>query len=166
MTYDTLIYINFMILLTIFMIFYGGHNYIKKIEYNSDYFYYINKLDICRNKFIRYSEIHDYTKIKDISKDLLYFKDYIPNINHIYLLKLKARKIYDIGQLCDNLNNLMIIYNFHNYENIEIMIEKKNNYNLFYTVNKNIFITNVYDILNLNNFEIHRFWLQIVLEQK
>lgn len=153
--YNVLIYINLMILLILFVIFYGGHNNIKKIEYDSDFFYYINKIEIYRNKFIKYSQTYNYDIITDISNDFIYLKqNYIPNINHIYLIKLKAKKIYDIKILCKNMNDLMIIFNFNDYKNIEILIEKQNDYNIFYDVSKNIFITNIYDILNSNNFEI------------
>ena len=159
---DDIYYIIIVSILILLIVFYGGHNNIDKIDYDSNYFFYIKKITSYKNKFINYSNTLNFNENDHYIIDNLtsLINIYIPNIKSILIIQINPYNIFDIYKIFnvyDTLNNtkyLMIIFNFNEHKNIDILIHKKNNLEYFYNVDKNLLITNIYDIYNRNNYKI------------
>lgn len=146
---DNNIYILIIILLTILIIFYGGHYNFELIEYDTNYFSSLNvikiyesKLQSLNIKFDDYIDVTNQIKLTDII---------IPNLIKIFLLKIKPFSFFNINKLIDNLNKksiIMIIFNHNSHNNIELLIKNKNNIGYFYSLDKQISLTGFFNIYN------------------
>ena len=165
---DIYIYLLTIIGLTIFILFYGGHNYQNKIEYESIYFENFNLIKNYYNKLNKFNE-------KDILNDVnfvninQYFETtniLIPNFVNCFLIKINPYNIFNIYNIInkDEINNhLLILFNYNNHDNLELLLNnteldlyKKNILNdncdgYFYSLNKIISIIDVYHIYNNSN---------------
>jgi hypothetical protein len=100
---DDITYIILIICLTIFIIFFGGHNNQDKIEYES---FQWNNLDLLNflniNHLIgdddntkKYNFIaNDYHKISD---KIILTENYLPNFVDCYLIRIKPYKLFHIS---------------------------------------------------------------------
>ena len=158
------LYITIIIGLTIFIIFYGGHNYQNKIEYESIYFdnlssiiLFSNKLQSIKNKF-DFSSANFY----NINETVNLSHDIIPNFINCFYIKINPYSLFNIYDIVDknNINNLiMVIFNHNSYTSIELLINDNihinDNYGYFYQLKKNISIVGIYHIYNNSNKTIY-----------
>ena len=80
----------------------------------------------------------------------------IPNIEKITVVYLKPNELYDVNEHCEsNYDNkcLMVIYNYDNQKitDLELLVSKNSlnlNEGLFYRINKDMTITNIYPVYN------------------
>jgi len=167
---DNYLYLLIIIGLTIFMLFYGGHNKLNIIEYNSDYFNNLNTIIIFEKKLnknlqnINFNT--DFINIKEFHET---FNILIPNFINSYYIRIKPFTLFNIFNLIENKdfqNIMMIIFNHKEYNNLELLIGDTNNIifndNLkelnsnikigyFYNLKKKISITGIYHIYNNSN---------------
>lgn len=178
------LYIILIIGLSIFVIFYGGHNYQNKIEYDTRYFdnlnvviYLENKinkilknLSIGENNFINLNEYIDSAHVL------------LPNFVNCFGIKIKSHdyfNIFNIISVGELKSNMMIIFNFSKSNNLELLINNTENNmyindncsncngniiaptpvltpvpGYFYSLNKTISITGLYHIYNNSNDDI------------
>ena len=149
--------------MTLMIIFYGGKNTVNMIEYNSNYFENYKNIMLVEKTLQKYN-----SKFNDITKNESDYItiDEIDNISHIilpnyinnYLIKIKPYSYFDIKKIIDiaKINNLiMIVFNYNNIENLELLVNKDNNNGHFYNLTNKISITGIYDIYNNNDKEIY-----------
>ena len=168
--------------LTFMILFYGGVNYHKQIEYNSSYFDNYNRITFYKKKIVKYNIPSNYNNDNfiDLSKFEKISDSLIPNLYSIYFINIKPNTIFNINKIfSENLpivsysNYLMIIYNFNDHDNLELLINIENfseiqqnlsetlefvetkfqkNFQVgdFYKLNKSVTITNIYSIYNFN----------------
>ena len=134
---DNYLYIIIIIGLTIFIVFYGGHNQQNKVEYDSKYFnnlntiiYFEQKINkICQNNifnktnFININEYFDTTTIL------------IPNFIDCFFIHIEPFHFFNIFNIVtkSSINtNMMIIFNHNNHNNLELVIDnhEHNLYNI------------------------------------
>ena len=143
-------YFIILIILIILMTFYGGHNKLNKIHYETSYFKNLNNI-------IKYEQkIH-----KNIKNDInIPFEDItnkvniqvIPNLQKVYYVDLNPFSSFTINNFNTD-RNIMIIFNHHNID-LSIILKKDNNFNYLYNFNKKINVLDIYPIFNNNNFKI------------
>jgi len=168
---DELLYIIIIITLTIFIIFFGGHNNQNKIEYNCDYFsnltsiigfekkissIYLNNVDLFKNKnFINIDKYFNTTNIL------------LPNFVNCFLIKINSQNVFNIFNLIDKSiinTHMMIIFNHNKQNNLELIVCDNMDYkcydfnsdtnNYFYDLEKNISITGIFHLYNNSNQDI------------
>lgn len=176
---DDYLYIIIIIGLSIFILFYGGHNYQNKVEYDTKYFdnlnmviYFESKInDIIKNISFGPNEFININNYLDSTHVLL------PNFIDSYSIRIKPREffnIFNIASCTDLKTNMMIIFNHNKYNSLELLVENTNN-NLyssqcnlsklnfsndenfdayFYSLKKTISITGLYHIYNNSPEEI------------
>lgn len=125
-------YFIILIILTIFILFYGGHNNINTIVYDRyKYFDIYKKISIFDNKFNKiYANANTLNERTDITDTITHFDYVLPNINKVEYIKLKGNHILEIDASSDK---LLLIYNFTecnldliiDYENEEYLYELK-----------------------------------------
>ena len=160
---DYYTFILIIIIMTLMIIFYGGKNTVNMIEYNSNYFENYKNIMLVEKTLQKYN-----SKFNDITKNESDYItiDEIDNISHIilpnyinnYLIKIKPYSYFDIKKIIDiaKINNLiMIVFNYNNIENLELLVNKDNNNGHFYNLTNKISITGIYDIYNNNDKEIY-----------
>jgi len=165
-------YIFIIIILSVFMVFYGGHNPQKKIIYDIQNFsIYNTKIDSIRNiihSLILKNKLdnirnYDINKIIDITNN--FSEKEIPNCSNVFLINIKSNsliKIHDIinfkkkQNIYDKNNNLMIMFYLNDKNNnyLDLIINENNTinekYKMFYELNKKINITDLENIYNFN----------------
>ena len=162
---EDLLYLIIIITLTIFIIFFGGHNNQYKIEYESDYFdnlnsivnfekkinfIYLNNNDILKNK--NFINIDKYFCVTNIL---------IQNFVNCFLIKIEPKHFFNIFNIIDKSlvkYHIMVIFNHYKFNNLELLINNNNQLNqlnsninsegYFYHLKKNISITGIYHIYN------------------
>jgi hypothetical protein len=166
------LYIIIIIGLTIFIVFFGGHNNQNKIEYDSIYFNNLNLIINFENKInsIANNEIFKNNNFININEYLNTTHILIPNFINCFFIKINSFAAFNIFNIIDKLeinNRMMIIFNHNKSNNLELIINNldSNLYNkkysgelvntgYFYDLEKNISITGVYHIYNNSNENI------------
>ena len=168
---DELLYLIIIITLTIFIIFFGGHNNQNKIEYNCKYFSNLNSIVGFEKKissiYLNNSNLFKNKNFINIDKYFNTTNILIPNFVNCFLIKINSQNVFNIYNLIDKSiinNHMMIIFNHNKLNNLELIIcdnwdykcydfnSDKNNY--FYDLEKNISITGIFHIYNNSNQDI------------
>lgn len=141
-------YFIIIIILIIFMTFYGGKNKLSKIEYQTKYFSNLQNL----MKFEKKINIKNDENIEfiDISNKLEIC--IIPNLEKIYYLNLKPYTSFKINDF-DFERNVMIIFN-HKKIKFSLILKEDKNFDYLFNLNKKINILDIYPIFNNNYFSI------------
>lgn len=150
---DYIEYIILILLLTIIIIFYGGLNTIEMVEYNSNYFSNLNKIIFYEKKLKNININFDNKTFIDITNYTNTFKALIPNFVSCYSINIKSYKYFDIKNIIGDLNRkflLMIIFNNdeNRVNNLELILDTKDNINYNYPLINKVSITSLYNIYN------------------
>ncbi len=142
---DNYLYIIIIIGLTIFIVFYGGHNQQNKVEYDSKYFdnlntiiYFEQKINkICQNNIFNNANFININKYFDTTTIL------IPNFIDCFFIHIKPFHFFNIFNIVtksDINTNMMIIFNHNNHNNLELIVDnpEHNLYGVNTDKNKNI----------------------------
>lgn len=175
---DSILYIIIIIGLTIFILFFGGHNYQQNIvEYNSEYFYNLNTIIIFENKLNKNltSVIFDSNNFLNINKYLETSNIIIQNFVDCFYIQIKPYSLFNIFKIIKKeniLSSMMILFNHKKHNNLELLVnnsennlydfnyldtnkylQNKNNITTgyFYDLEKIISITSIYHIYNNSN---------------
>lgn len=156
--------------LTIFIIFFGGHNNQELIEYNSKYFDNLKSIISFENKINliiknKNEEIFKNKNFININKFLNTRNILLPNFIDCFIIKIYPHNIFNIYNLINNIdikNHLMIIFNHNLCNNLELLINNNNNNNnnidnytgYFYDLTKTISIVGINHIYNNSNENI------------
>ena len=169
---DNYLYIIIIIGLTIFIVFFGGHNKQNIVEYDSEYFDNLNTIIIFEKKLNKNLE-----NITFDSKDFININQFldvphilIPNFIDCFYIKIKPFtlfNIYNIIKKNDIQTSMMVIFNHKKHNNLELLVGDSTNtiysnnlssypYNFdsdikigyFYDLEKIISITGIYHIYN------------------
>jgi hypothetical protein len=168
---DELLYFIIIIILSIFILFYGGHNNQNKIEYNSDYFVNLNYIVGFEKKINSiYLKNNDFFKNNNFINIDKYFNTtniLLPNFVNCFLIKIYAQNVFNIYNLINKEiinNHMMIIFNHNKQNNLELIVCDNPDYkccdfnsntnNYFYDLEKNISITGIFHIFNNSNKDI------------
>jgi hypothetical protein len=169
---DNLTYLIIIIGLTIFIIFFGGHNNQELIEYDTNYFNTLKSITLFENKInliIKNNNIFSNENFININKFLNTGNILIPNFVNCFIIKINPYKIFNILNLInksDFKTHIMIIYNHNLSNNLELMINENINENInddyeiekdsgfFYDLTKTISIIKINHIYNNSNDEI------------
>lgn len=162
---QSIIYLIILVLITIFMLLYGGHNFRKKVTYDSKYFDIFKRVNFLCNE-IKEKTLYiknEYTgknyivnMTKNISCDKI-----IPNCVNVYIINIKPSGVINMINFMKQQNfdintHLMIIFDYNgNHKKIYdrflyLIIEEKyeGNYSLLHALDKKI---NIFDIYNIYN---------------
>lgn len=141
-------YYLIIIMITIFMIFYGGVNKILQIEYKHTYFNYIKNIRLFK-KFLSKHNSKQNIDLLSISKN---FNILINNLHSMYYINMDPFSYHIIDDMYDK-SLLMIIYTVNNdYKKLQIIIEHVGDeIFLNYNVSSELFLTNPYIIYNNSN---------------
>lgn len=157
---DDNLYFIIIIGLTIFIIFFGGHNNQDKIEYDGEYFNSLNSIVNFEKKinliFNKNTDIFIGANFININKYFNTTNILIPNFVNCFLIKINPNSFFDIFNIVDKLiakSYMMIIFNHNVDNNLELVIND-NNTKLYYDLKKNISITSIYQIYNNSNTDI------------
>jgi hypothetical protein len=162
---DDILYLIIIFVLTIFIIFFGGHNNQDKIEYDSDYFSNLNSIINFENKINTiYSNNNQIFKNKNfinINKYLNTTNILIQNFVNCFLIKINPNNFFNIFNIIDKSlakNYIMVIFNHDEFNNLELLINTncyKSNSNIieeyFYDLKKKISITGIFHLYNNSN---------------
>lgn len=174
---DTYLYIIIIITLSIFMIFYGGHNNQTKIEYESNYFSSLNSIIIFEKKLnkLNKDDIFINNNFINVNSYLKNLHILIPNFVNCFFIKILPYSIFDIFNIVEKQDiktHMMIIFNHKKHNNLELLINteksniiKKNTKSenihpystngYFYDLEKVISITGIYHIYNNSNEQVN-----------
>jgi hypothetical protein len=168
---NDILYFIIIITLSIFIVFFGGHNNQEKIEYNYNYFNNLNYIINFEKKInMIYSNNNNIFKninFININKYLNVTNIIIQNFVDCFLIKINPNNLFNIFNIIDKSiakYHIMIIFNDYKHNNLELLINnnyhpnKKNEINLantsnnyFYNLEKKISITGIYHIYNNSN---------------
>lgn len=167
---DNFTYLIIIIGLTIFVIFFGGHNNQELIEYNTSYFDGLKSITLFENKLnliIKNKKIFSNENFININKFLNTTNVLIPNFVNCFIIKINSHQLFNIFNLInktDAKTHIMIIFNHNLHNNLELMINsnnnnlkpmvKKNNFGYFYDLTKQISIVGIHHIFNNSNDDI------------
>lgn len=177
---DNFTYLIIIIGLTIFIIFFGGHNNQELIEYDTYYFDSLKSITLFENKInliIKNKQIFSDENFININKFLNNTNVLIPNFVNCFIVKINSHQLFNIFNLINNTDaktHIMIIFNHNLHNNLELMINKTNNicYNMdnsnniddnheikknlgyFYDLTKQISIVGIHHIFNNSNDDI------------
>lgn len=152
---NELTYIIFIVILTVFILLYGGHNNQDLIEYDAKFFKNFNKLIIFEKKLQIYnSQVNfgnlDYINLQNYIKTSMIL---IPNLVSLYFINIKPSSFFKISKIFDEKLNkkehLMIIFNHDKINNLELLVGLDgNSIGYFYDLKQNISIVGIYDLFN------------------
>ena len=165
---DLYLYIIIIIGLTVFMVFFGGHNDQVKVEYDNLYFQNLNSIIIFESKLnkINNDDIFTDRNFVNINKYFDTTHILIPNFVNCFFIKIYPYTIFNIFNLIDKLDmntHMMILFNHKKYNNLELLVDNStqnlykqsefeniniNSYGYFYDLEKSISITGIYHIYN------------------
>lgn len=170
---DDILYIITILALTIFILFFGGHNQQLIIEYDSEYFQNLNTITIFENQLNKNFNNIKFNLIDfiDISNNLSTASILIPNFVNCFYIQIKSYSLFNIYKIVkkkDVLYHMMIIFNHNKHNNLELLINNSTNdlysnnnielenmkYGYFYDLEKTISITSVNHIYNNSNENI------------
>ncbi len=176
---DDNLYIIIIIGLCIFVMFYGGHNYQNKLEYDTGYFdnlntviYFENKLEkILKNISFEQDNMFDLTNYVKSAHVTL------PNFIGCFAIKINSGEYFNIFKIIkpdEFKSNMMIIFNNSKSNDLELLVNNEENnlyqitkssdiinnttsYNsigYFYELDKIISITDLYHIYNNSSYDV------------
>ena len=154
---NDIIYFIILIGIIIFMVFYGGHNYQNKIEYDSSYFNNLSSIILYEEYLQKYDkyidfELNDYINIDHVVK---FCNNIIPNFINCFFIKINPFSYFNINKIISKDNNInsiiMIIFNHNKHNDLELFVNSHDNIGYFYDLNKKISITGIYSIYNNSN---------------
>lgn len=173
---DNFTYLIIIIGLTIFMVFFGGHNNQELIEYESTYFYGLKSITLFENKInliVENKKIFSNENFINIDKFLNTTNVLIPNFVNCFVIKINSYQLFNIFNLInvnDVKTHIMIIFNHNYHNNLELMINKTNyvcddiiinnvitkndNWGYFYDLTKQISIVGIHHIFNNSEQDI------------
>ena len=158
---DDFLYFIIIIGLTIFIIFFGGHNNHHKIEYNIDNLNYLNMIINFEKKinliYLNNTDIFTDKNFVNIDKYFNTANTLIPNFVNYFLIKINPNSFFNIFNLIDKSiakSHMMIIFNHNKQNNLKLVIGENNNHQIHYDLEKNISITSIYHIYNDSNSDI------------
>jgi len=172
---DNFTYLIIIIGLTIFIVFFGGHNNQKLIEYDTTYFNNLKSITLFENKInliIKNKELFSNENFININKFLNASNILIPNFVNCFIIKINSHQLFNIFNLInesDAKTHIMIIFNHNSHNNLELMInktncsynidnndeiEKKTDFGYFYDLTKQISVVGIYHIFNNSNDDI------------
>ena len=141
------LYFLIILILVLLMIFYGGHNKLKRIEYNTNFFCNIHKIIQFEKKIQINIKNNLNIPFEDLTNKINIHV--IPNLLHIYYVDIKPYSSFTINNI--NLErNIMIIFN-HSNDKIYLILQKINNDSYLYKIDKKISVLSIYPIYNNNN---------------
>lgn len=169
---DTYLYIIIIIGLSIFMVFYGGHNNQNKIEYESNYFSSLNSIIIFEKKLNKLNKDDIFTNknFVNANENLNNLHILIPNFVNCFLIKILPYQIFDIFNIVnkeDIKTHMMMIFNHKKHNNLELLIDTEKfdlnensnipaqSYGYFYDLEKVISIVGIHHIYNNSNEQIN-----------
>ncbi len=151
-------YILLIIVLTIFVLYYGGHNFQTKVEYESEYFYNINKIIMFEKKLHKFNQEKNFNE-----KNFINIEDYvntsqiiIPNLVDMYFIKVEPNSFFNIENIfsLDKSQHIMIIFNNSTnsnndrLNNLELILNSDDDSIYLYKLKNKVSITGIYDIYN------------------
>ena len=163
---DDYLYIIIIIGLTIFIIFFGGHNNQVKVEYDNFYTKKLNSIIIFENKLNKLNNQNIFTKKNFVNINNYFDTTHIliPNFVNCFFIKINPFKIFNIFNIIEKKNmmlHMMIIFNHNKCNNLELLVNNSefNLYNYdyksnlettgyFYDLDKNISVTGINHIYN------------------
>ena len=164
---DYYLYIIIIIGLTIFMVFFGGHNNQVKVEYENNYFRKLNSIIIFENKLNKINNDNIFIDKNYVNINKYFYTKHIliPNFVNCFFIKVFPYSIFNIFNLIDKedmYTHMMILFNHKKYNNLELLVDnseqnlyKNNNNNTnvgsfgyFYDLEKSISITGIFHIYN------------------
>lgn len=126
------LYIIIIIGLTIFTLFFGGHNCQNIVEYDSDYFYNLNTIIIFEkilNKKLT-NVVFDSNNFININEYLDTSIILIPNFVDCFYIQIKPYSLFNIFKIIKKenmLTSMMIIFNHKKYNNLELLLNNSTN---------------------------------------
>lgn len=180
---NDIFYLFTIIFLTIFMLFYGGHNFQNSVVYNSSYFNIFNKTNLLTEKII--DNLKKFDKI-NTNQNFIFkisdqkFSNIIPNCTHTFIINVKPSSFINVNEIIkksniNKKNHLMIVFDFlknnniliplelfiktdisniHNDQYIQSFKDQQKYYGIFLPLKNPNTITDIYDIYNPNNKNI------------
>lgn len=148
-------YILLIIVLTIFVLYYGGHNFQTKVEYESEYFYNINKIIMYEKKLHKFNQEKNFN-----NNNFINIEDYvstsqiiIPNLVDMYFIKVEPNSFFNIENIfsLDKSQHIMIIFNNsinNTTNNLELILNSDDDSIYLYKLKNKVSITGIYDIYN------------------
>lgn len=154
---DNNLYIIIIIGLTIFILFFGGHNQQSIIEYDSKYFDNLNTIIIFEKKLNKNLDniIFNSSNFVNINNFLNLSDILIPNLVNCFYVQIKPFSLFNIFNLIEKKDiktSMMILFNHKKHNNLELLIDNPigNLYNK--NINSDVKINNNFD--NLNNINL------------
>jgi len=169
---DNFTYLIIIIGLTIFIIFFGGHNNQDLIEYESKYFDNLKSIIVFENKINSIIKNKNNELLKNsinfinINKFFNTTNVLIPNFVNCFMIKVYPYNLFNIFNIInksDANTHIMIIFNHNLHNNLELLINDDidNNINqikkymgYFYDLTKPISTVGINHIYNNSNDEI------------
>ena len=162
---DNFKYLIIIIILSIFIISYGGHNNQEHIEYKSTYFDSFKSIIAFENKINLIAKNNDFFLNKNfinINKFLKTINILIPNFVNCFIIKISPYDVFNIFNIIDKSDaktHVMIIFNHDLYNSLELIINNNNcntetDLGYFYNLTKTISIVGIYPIYNNSNENI------------
>ena len=146
-------YYVIIIILIIMMLFYGGHQHIKKIEYDSKYFINYHKILLFENKLLNIYNKNILNENNFMSLDKNIYSSLVPNLENVFIIKIKSLSEFNIKLLNDSDKFIMVLLNSNNIP-IYIKITNNDDDNNFYKLDKKIHIIDLKNIYNNSNKDI------------
>ena len=146
---DDTTYMLLIIIIAITIMFFGGHNFRKEIEYDTPYFINLRRVKVFEKKIqnINTKINFDNKNYIDISKHINI--TIIPNLKHAYFINIEQKTLFDVKKLVTDYDTfLMIIFNHNKFSDIELLVNTDGNIGYFYDLYKIISITDVFNIYN------------------
>jgi hypothetical protein len=162
------LYILLIIVLTLFIIFYGGHNSQNKIEYDSGYFDNLNTIiffedkinKICNNISFGNKNFIDISRYFDTTHIL------IPNFISCFFVKIKPFEYFNIYNIVDKKNSntsIMILFNHNKSNNLELLVGNSNDD--LYPHNNSTILPNISNNTNAQSSKINDYGFFYDLEK-
>lgn len=168
---DNITYLIIIIGLTIFIIFFGGHNNQDLIEYESKYFDNSKSIIVFENKINlvmknKNNKLFKNENFININKFLNTTNVLIPNFVNCFMIKIHPYNLFNIFNIInksDSKTHIMVIFNHNLHNNLELLINDnndnninqiKNNKGYFYDLTKPISTVGINHIYNNSNNEI------------
>lgn len=168
---DNFTYLLIIIGLTIFIIFFGGHNNQNLIEYESKYFDNLKLIIVFENKINsimknKNNELFKNKNFININKFLNTTNVLIPNFVNCFMIKIYPYDLFNIFNIIsksDTKIHIMVIFNHNLHNNLELLINDNINNNMcqiekytgyFYDLTKPISTVGINHIYNNSNDEI------------
>lgn len=129
---DFYLYFIIIIGLTIFILFYGGHNQQSIVEYNSEYFDNLNIIIFFENILNKNIDnvVFDENNFININKFFNIPEIIIPNFVNCFYVQIKPYALFNIYNLIEKQDiktSMMIIFNHQQHNNLELLVGNPSN---------------------------------------